>query len=36
MMFYEAFKGKQTTSAIDNVNYADIVPVEEKPETETC
>lgn len=36
-MFYNAFRGKggpSTTSIIDNVNYADIVPVQTEPKTE--
>jgi hypothetical protein len=34
-MFYNAFNNKRTTSAIDNVNYADIAPIPKEPE-ETC
>ena len=36
-MFYNAFRGKggpSTTSIIDNVNYADIVPVQTEPKME--
>lgn len=36
-MFYNAFKGKPNPdSIIDNVNYADIIPQQNKPEEKTC
>ena len=35
-MFYKTFKSKNNESIIDNVNYADIVPTQNKPKEETC
>lgn len=35
-MFYNAFKSNKPKSVIDNVNYADIVPKQNEPETQTC
>lgn len=35
-MFYNAFKGNNPKSVIDNVNYADIIPKAETPDQTTC
>lgn len=35
-MFYNAFNTNKPKSVIDNVNYADIVPKQNEPETQTC
>lgn len=35
-MFYNAFNSNKPKSVIDNVNYADIVPKQNEPETQTC
>ena len=35
-MFYNAFNTNKPKSVIDNVNYADIVPNQNEPETQTC